>query len=254
MKNIISIFSPFLLGLFLFSCTPEQLKDITDQMSNKESFAGSYALDDGTGLTSAYLTFSNDKMYQYAQDKKVVLAENYLWFAKASDFTLGTSGDYSVSSGILYCNGVPYGKVQLTESELTIEDKRYRKILGLKEERYTSIQIEGELTRLFTYQKGELSIPVSVTKTIPSGNLMVLSTSSWITRCEIKDGKLELGVGENNSGYLRTASVVLSYPGAENVTLSVKQEYSTPSILCSPSYQDVGNEGGNYSFSHTIRK
>ena len=241
-----------MISMVGISCTHES-QDITDQISNKGGFAGSYALDDGTGLTNAYLTFSNDKMYLYSQNEKVVLAENYLWFTKASDYTLDISGDYSVSSGILYCNGVPYGKIQLTESELTLEGKRYRKILGLKEDRYTSIQIEGELTRLCTYQKGNLSIPVSVTKTIPSGKIAVQNNSSWISRCELKDRKLELVVDENNNGVLRMASVVLSYPGAENVTLSVKQEYSTSVIICSPSYQDVGNEGGNYSFSYSIQ-
>ena len=248
------IFFRFLPVLFLFSCTPEQLQDITDQISKKgESFAGSYALDDGTGLTDAYLTFSNDKMYEYSRDGKVVLAENYLWFAKASEFTLGNSGDYAVSSGILYCNGIPYGKVKLTETQLTIENKNYRKILGLKEERYTSIQVEGELTRSFTYEKGAMSIPVSVTKTIPSGKLTVYNTASWLSRCELKEGKLEIEAGENNSGRLRTGSVILSYPGAENVTLSVEQAYSSSSIVCTPYSQQVGSEGGNFSFTYAIQ-
>ena len=134
-----------------------------------------------------------------------------------------------------------------------IEGKRYRKILGLKEERYTSLQVEGERTRSFTYAKGELLIPVSVTKSIPSGKLTVQNSAFWVSRCEVKDGKLELGVEKNNSGSFRTASIVLAYPGAENITLSVKQEYSSSSIVCSPSYQEVGNDGGNYSFTYSIQ-
>ena len=238
--------------LFLSSCTAEQIKDLADKISgNEANFSGSYALDDGSGLTNTYISFSKGKLYEYRRTDKVILAENYIWGSRASEFSLIRSGEYSISSGILYCNGVPSGQIQIMETQMVLAGQVYQKIITLKEEWYSVITV-GEHPTSYSYQKADVQIPVSVNKPIPSVNFIAQKSVSWISRCEIMEGMLCLSLDENNSGYYRTGSVVISYTGAANVTVTIYQLYSSSTIVCEPSSQEVDYLGSNCSLSISI--
>lgn len=208
----------------LTACTAEQIKDLADQISgNEANFSGSYALDDGSGLTNTYISFSRGKLYEYSCSyDKFVIAENCIWFCRPGYFTLVRSQEYAIRDGILYCEGVPYGRIRITEEQMIWEGRVYRKFVGIKEERYTTISVNGELSRSVSCKGEALQIPVSVNKTIPTGKLMVQNSYSWLS-CEIRGNVLYLCVERNDSWAPRSDLVFLSYPGAESIYLTIDQ-------------------------------
>ena len=247
------------MGLLL-SCTAEDIKNAMDQIKTDEQgkvpgLVGTYALDDGNGLTDAFISFDNEMMYEYKvmglQGRKV-FAEGYLWYTRNTDFSKQNSGNYSVSGDVLYCNGIPYGKLQVETDKLVLDGKTYTKFIGVKAERYSTISVQGELSQSISYMKQTLEFPVSVDRTIPSGRLMVDNNYSWVSSAEIKDGILTLNITENNSYSARMASIVLSYVGASDVQIQIQQLFSSSSINTQPASQDTDYTGGEFSFTYTV--
>ena len=187
---------------------------------------GAYALDDGTSMSNSYISFSKGKMYEYqSYNDKFFIAENYIWSARPEDFTMVSSQEYSLGNGILYRDGVPYGTIQISDEQVVWEGNIYRKFIGLKAEQYTTIIVDGDLSRSIPYQGEILQIPVSVSKTVPSGKLVVQSPVSWLSY-EINENILNLCVAGNDTWTPRNAQVLLSYPGARTIILTINQAYN----------------------------
>ncbi len=134
MKSLKILFIILLSGtMALLSCTPAD----TPSDPQQGTLSGIYALDDGTGLTRRYISFSKGNFYDFRlkEDRfSVVLAEGYLWPCEVSDFENVYSGDYEISGGSLICGGMPYGTIQTSKNAVYLNEVKYSAFSGMKAE------------------------------------------------------------------------------------------------------------------------
>lgn len=248
-----------LSALSILSCTPEEranlLSQITDQKTDSSSseddtpeipvttLSGSFAFDDGTGLSALYYTFLKGTMYKYTVPAPVVLAEGYMWHVSADDFSLADSGDFVIDNGILYCKGKPYGSISITNKKMTLAGQNYTKIAGFMPQRYSEIIVAGGLEQ---HMKGlQQTIALSVNKSIPSGVMTVSTECDWLSVGELADGVLPLVVNENNTIKSRQGAAIISYPGATDVVVTIEQD---PALDNTAANCYIVSSPGTYSF------
>ena len=254
-------------ALLLASCTPEERAELIEKIKDKEKTetsddaqvaapSGFYALDDGTGLSNRYLSFSKGKFYDYQLKKgldAVVLAEGKLWHCAVSDFESAYAGDYEIADGILTCSGMPYGAVKMEKSALYLDEVKFSSFSGMQADWYTVISLEGGLEQKFTYRKQSVSIPITLEKSVSGSIPSALTKVSWISSLAVKDGLLTFALEENNTKSARNGTVKISCPGADAVTLSLKQTYATSSVSLEKESQEVDYAGGEFSFAVTVK-
>lgn len=248
-----------LSALSILSCTPEEranlLSQITDQKTDSSSsqddtpeipvatLSGSFAFDDGTGLSALYYTFLKGVMYKYSVSSPVVLAEGYMWHVSADDFALVDTGDYVVDGGVLYCKGKPYGSISITNKKMTLAGQNYTKIAGFMPQRYSEIIVAGGLEQHMTGL--QQTIALSVNKSIPSGVMTVSTECDWLSVGELADGVLPLVVNENNTIKSRQGAAIISYPGATDVVVTIEQD---PALDNTAANCYIVSSPGTYSF------
>lgn len=72
---------------------------------------------------------------------------------------------------------------------------------------------------------GEVSFPVAVHNSVSSIPLEVSCDSKWMSAIEISDGQVCFIVSPNDTGEIRAAEIRLSYEGAEDVSVTVSQDF-----------------------------
>ena len=253
-----NLYQPLLVILALIgmieisSCAVEQEASIP---RDGTVLSGSYALDNGTGLTNTYLTFTNGKIYEYTCSSTVVFAEGYLWNVSSRDFSLRYSGECSISDGTLYRDGIPCGRLKISENTLVLNEVIYRKYNGFKSGRYSVIKIEGSSLRTINYQEQEIEIQVSVSKTIPSGVLRAQVDADWLYLRSNDNGKFsffarEFDAASTNSS--RSGKITFYYPGTENRQMTIQQNRQNTSLNITSSTQNINETGGTYSIDYSI--
>ena len=218
----------------LLSCTAEQMKELKDQINagdkvDGKSIDGTYALDDGSGLSGEYLSFFKGTLSHY-RGVKGVLAEGFLWDTSSNTFSLKDMGEYQISNGVLYLKNQPLGEISFSDGTMTLAGQKYTQFFGFKSEHYSVISVGGDLECTCDYDQQTLTIPVSL-KTIPSFSLDCFSSEKWAIGGGWKDGLLTVKVSLN-FGKSRTTNLTLSYLYAEPVTITLVQsgfpeEYQT---------------------------
>lgn len=101
------------------------------------------------------------------------------------------------------------------------------------------------------YSKSSVSIQVSIENSNGS-QLTARSSSSWVNGFVIEQDTVSFFVDENNSGRERSTTVILEYPGAEPVSVSINQAWAAAVIVLTPHIGLWEYTGGNDSFSFEI--
>lgn len=134
------------------------------------------------------------------------------------------------------------------KAEIVTPEPPVISVSGLSDDLTINVKAEGEACS-FGY---EIANPATGVE------LNVKADKSWITDIEAKDGKVTFNVTESKENSERTAIVTLSYTGADDVNVTVKQAaYFAPVISVSgisgnPPVISAGAEGGESSFGYSI--
>lgn len=134
------------------------------------------------------------------------------------------------------------------KAEIVTPEPPVISVSGLSDDLTINVKAEGEACS-FGY---EIANPATGVE------LNVKADKSWITDIEAKDGKITFNVTESKENSERTAIVTLSYTGADDVNVTVKQAaYFAPVISVSgisgnPPVISAGAEGGESSFGYSI--
>ncbi len=257
----------------MITCSPEERKDLVNQIIQNDSQksdgdnpgsggegeqyttpTGTYALDDGTGLTTRYLSFSNGNFYDFRLKEgkeAVVLAEKYLWHCGVTDFENINSGDFSIQDGQLICAGVPYGAITVKADEITLEGEKFTKFGSFKSTWYTTLTVTGNEEN-YSYSRQTIEWTVSLDKTVPASVPVATSENDWLSGFTIADGKLSFLLSENNTGKAREGQVSVRCPGAESKIIEIAQSYSASEIVLSKSSQQTDYTGGTFSFEFSL--
>ena len=272
-------FYVFHLLLVVFSaalmivCSPEERKDLVNQIIQNDSQqsegdnpgsgdegdqpttpTGTYALDDGTGLTTRYLSFNNGNFYDFRLKEgleAVVNAQGYLWHCSFADFESVNPGDFSIQDGQLICAGVPYGAITVKIGEITLEGEKFTKFGSFKSTWYTTLTVTG-YEEIYSYSQQIIEWTVSLDKTVPASIPVATSENDWLSDFTVTDGKLSFLLSENNTGKAREGQVTVRCPGAENKIIAITQSYSDSEIVLPKSSQQTDHTGGTFSFEFSI--
>lgn len=219
MKKILLFHILFMMAFI--SCKQENgLND--EEMSKPSPLAGMYAFDDHSGLTNEIISFVDGKIFQYIRSL-TVLTDDYVWNTVKDDLTLINEGYYSVVSGELYIKGLPSGPIHCSDGCFTWGDKEYRKVIGYKSDYYSIITVDVGIA-LISSEKQSLNITLSIDKQIDKGTWNFSTTDTWIHPGEIENGIFKLDFDANESTMEREGSVVISFPGAKDVSVNITQE------------------------------
>ena len=187
--------------------------------------SGSYAYDDGTGLSNQYVSFENGYFTEVDFTKKLSYMENSFWGYEKSIEKSNKHGIYSVNDGHLTVSGNMIGTIEIKEDCLYYKGKKYSKVESFNETHYSSIAIPDGKMKTITYEAKEYAVPVNVNRPIPAGELTASSAESWLSSVWVENSVLHFRVNETKVD--RDGTVVLKYTNAENVSLSVSQRPST---------------------------
>ena len=116
----------------------------------------------------------------------------------------------------------------------------------------TFIRLDG-LSKTIGYSSTLLEIPYTIEGMVQSAELTVTSSASWVGKIDVLSNKMVLSIPENNSGAERTAVLALSYPGAEDVTFTLKQEWAQSLIGLTPSSAAPDYMGGTATFTFDVQ-
>ena len=203
------------MSLLLFGCKQEVLEP-------EQQISGSFALDDGSGLTTQYLEFDKGYLTVVQLDRPRVFAENKIWNLSTSQSE--TEMIYTISEGNLHTKSGPNGPISQKDGTLTIGTVKYSRLDGFEKGPYSRIVVERVVT--FPYTEQDISIPFTIERPIPAGEVKVAPViCSWITGLKIQDGKItghQSGTSSDRSGTIK-----LSYTEADDVTITVRQAPST---------------------------
>ncbi len=200
------------LSLLLFGCKQEVLEP-------EQQVSGSFALDEGDGLTTEYLEFDKGYLTVVQLDRPRPLAENKIW--NLSTRQSKTEMIYTISEGNLYTKSGPNGPISQKDGILTIGSAKYSRLDGFEKGPYSRIVVENNLTVPDTEQN--ISIPYSIEHPIASCTLTANTTTSWINNVQISGSHIAFKIAKNNSGSSRTGTIKISYGNDATADLSVTQ-------------------------------
>ncbi len=210
-----------ILSTLFVSCAQEVLEP-------EQQISGMFALDDGSCLVRAYLSFENGRLSQYSATTPYPFAEGKIWHTDSRAFQLANKQNYSIRDGVLTASDGVSGPAELKDGVLTIGSKRYVALEGFEEVPYSRIVAQNEY--VFTYMEQDISIPFTVENPLPGKELKVSLSSSasggtWITNLAVQEGKITAHISATAED--RTGIIELSYTHAESVTVQIKQQPST---------------------------
>lgn len=217
----------------------------------KEHLNGKFALDIPEMLVDGYYMFNDEVMTIYESRNKYVFAENAFWNCSAADFEIKSSSEYYIRGGRIYVEGEEWGSLSDDGSTLVIGDDYYSAVTSFESECYSSISVESIEISL-PYNAKTLSVPVTVNRPIPSGILTASCTETWLTNVTVADGLLTFTAHENYSSQSRSATIVLSYSSAANVTCTVTQDWTHTAIVLTPETKTVDCAEGTYAVSFEV--
>ncbi|MCI6629101.1 MAG: Ig-like domain-containing protein [Bacteroidales bacterium] len=193
-----------------------------DDIPEKVYMSGKWTQVNEQSMTSGYIEFQEGKMSRYISSiGEVVAMEDALWHCSSSDFTEESVCSYYIQDKCLYVDGKPSGRME--DDELYIDDKLYCSFNDFEEDYYVTIVpdvTDNVITLPFCAAEQEFS--VSLTRSLPHSSLSVSTSDEWIK---------SLGLDEGNVSFVteapvedREGSIRISYPGAEDKVVSVKQK------------------------------
>ena len=204
------------LAVLLSGCSKK------DDIPEKVYLSGKWTQVNEQSMTSGYIEFQEGKMARYISSiGEVVAMEDALWHCSSSDFTEESVCSYYIQDKCLYVDGKPSGRME--DDELYIDDKLYCSFNDFEGEYYVTIVpdvTDNVITLPFCAAEQEFS--VSLTRSLPHSSLSVSTSDEWIK---------SLGLDEGNVSFVteapvedREGSIRISYPGAEDKVVSVKQK------------------------------
>lgn len=136
------------------------------------------------------------------------------------------------------------------------EPKVIEVVQGAEEKDKPWIYVERDLFDNLSSHGDSMWLIYHVWNSVPGGKLTYRSDQSWLTVDAQTDEHLTVSYDKNPLEKERIAHLTLSYPGAEDVTVTFRQEayrYLKPVIiLSSTSHRDASYSGGSYGLSFTI--
>lgn len=216
-----------------------------------QRITGRYAIDYGTGATDKYIVFQEGVYSLYESADLRPFTDNKVWRTTKDDFKLKKEGPYSIIDGVLFLWDVKYGKIELAEGKLRLNDETYLELKGFEEAPCTIIKPSSPKLEL-TYNMEEVKFPVEVQNELPYWKLQARTTATWIT---------DLWVGEDNIVNFKTTStnvdrkgvITLKYTYADTYNLEVSQNPST-FIIPKAERLNVDYVSETYSIGYSIQK
>ena len=206
-------YAVILLGCLLLSGCKQEVLEPEQQIS------GSFALDDGSGLTTQYLEFDKGYLTVVQLDRPRVFAENKIWNLSTSQSE--TEMIYTISEGNLHTKSGPNGPISQKDGTLTIGTVKYSRLDGFEKGPYSRIVIENNLT--FPDTEQNISVPYSIEHPITSCTLKANTTVSWIYHVQISGSQITFKIAKNNFGSPRTGTIKIFYGNDATAELSVTQ-------------------------------
>ena len=107
---------------------------------------------------------------------------------------------------------------------------------------------------ILDYHSSSQSIPYSIVNADSNKVLTAMCNADWIQDLVVTDDAVNFGVLENNDkGHTqRKAEIVLSYPEAEALTITVIQRFDQPVISVDINNENVGYMGGTIELTYSI--
>lgn len=243
LKNTTPVICAMALAMVLLSCAREVLEP-------GQMITGKYAPDDGSGLASEYISFDGGELglYRSQSDVLFTFAENKFWDCSKSTFLTTIGYRYSIQSGMM-SSGFYSGPAELTGDKLKLGSKTYTRLDGFEQEKYSSIEVESELT--VPYNSGGTFTPLSISRPIAAGKISASasSSSSWITGVKVEDGELRFNYSETKNP--RDGYITITYTNAQSRTIMVHQRPSTYIVLPSAA-NTVDYTGQSVSIPYSI--
>ena len=109
----------------------------------------------------------------------------------------------------------------------------------------TAMEIDGN--------GGKYKIPYTVANLVEGVTLEATPEASWIQGLEVNSQQVVFTVEKNTSGAERQSAILLEYPGAESVTVIVKQLYNPAEITLSTLKTECDYQGGEFSFTASVK-
>ena len=222
------------------------------------------AIDANAGITGVYATGIVSQVDSYNSTYNSITywisddgtttnqLEAYGGISGIEGWTFSSKDDITVGATV-----VIYGN--LTKYNTIYEFAANNQLVSYSAPTYPIIDAEETLTLAYDATSGE--IEYSITNPVEGQSLTATSTAEWISNITVDESAVTFTCTENEGTEDRTATVTLSYEGAESVAVTVTQgHYSAPGNWVLTSLADltpgdvfviVGNNGDNYAMKHT---
>lgn len=113
--------------------------------------------------------------------------------------------------------------------------------------------INAETVFNIEYNASEYSIEYSIENPIKGEQLSVATEADWIKRLAADGNKITFYITENNNNESRSGEIWLVYPKAEDVIITINQNFSFPEIITENESGEYGHEGGEFKIKYTIK-
>lgn len=178
-------------------------------------------------VTGAEITKKNNKYYiQLGSDEVQLYGQG-----EAKNFTIDDLNDtYTII-------GFPtlYATSSNTTKELTIYEKPQAEGTNV----VPSINAEKSSIEL-AYDATSGEIAYTITNPVSGKSLQATSSADWISNIAVNEDKVTFSTTVNDGEANRTATIILSYEGAESVTVTITQKFYVPDYATLPFEFDGG--------------
>lgn len=210
-------------SLIFASC----IKSMEEMESSK--VAGIWAVVDGNNLASRFFVFESGYLYEHQAENEYLVQNNILWAVKSTTTPKGKKYKYSLLDGVLYYNDY-YKDVQVAVSckdgIMTLGDYKCILVNEVYKSRYSKIILSEQNKTQFTSTDKEIEWDYTIDNAIDGAELIVKKAPQWCGGAEgvtVEDGKIYFTVNytEDNSVIKADNKIVLSYPGAYDIDVTV---------------------------------
>ncbi|MDO5315541.1 MAG: chitobiase/beta-hexosaminidase C-terminal domain-containing protein [bacterium] len=218
------------------------------------------AIDANTGVTGVYATGIVSQVDSYNSNYNSInywisddgtttnQLEAYGGLSGIEGWTFSSKDDITVGATV-----VIYG--DLTKYNTTYEFAANNELVSYTAPTYPIIEVEEALSVAYDATSGE--IEYSITNPVEGQSLTATSTAEWISDITVGESAVTFACTANEGTADRTATVTLSYEGAENVNVTVTQGHhmapgnwvltDLADLTASDVFVIVGNNGNNYA-------
>ena len=243
MKKLIYI----LFSIFSLSSCIRALDD-----TGSMPVAGMWASADENGFVSKYIEFKKGNYRIFESERQGYYSEGKVWAVAQSEFKKVKQEEYSIIDGTLYVRNTGY-PISMEEDVLVIDGVKYYTLSDFTAAYYSTITCTDPKNFTYEYNATEIILEYSVDN-CPFGNKVEVATdAAWLGQVDITDEAISFEIEENTSGELREAEVILTYPTAKPLVLTLKQTYAEPKILLDLSSISCDYQGGEYEFHYDVQ-